>query len=220
MITTMLDVVNHHVAKIVLATEDGDSISHISKKIGASYGWTHKWVERLEDIGVIERDNGITVMDDAFSESFETVAKTVLKKGLELEDAYLLPNFAQMRYAYTKTDAVFIWTRGGYQIGRSRDNYPIFIAVRDRDVEKWQKFFTDFGIDAYVEERKGDGIYFVLFPQEEIDAEWVENARVIPLQNTVEWAEKYAVNFEPALEMLNEMHDLNLDVTYRERDIL
>ncbi|MFB6198482.1 MAG: hypothetical protein ABEI52_09495, partial [Halobacteriaceae archaeon] len=60
-------------AKIVLATEDGDSISRISMKIGASYGWTHKWVERLEEIGVIERDDGIHIVDAAFAEQFEAV---------------------------------------------------------------------------------------------------------------------------------------------------
>ncbi len=216
----MLDVINQHVAKIILAAEDGDSISRISKKIGTSYGWTHKWVERLEDIGVIERDNGITVVDDAFSELFETVAQTVLQKNIELEDAYLLPNFATMPYAYTKTDAVFIWTRGGYHIGRNQENYPIFIAVNDEDVEAWQEFFNDFGVETYIEERGGDGIYVVLFPQEKIDAEWVENAAVIPLQETIAWAQQYQANFQPALEMLEEMHDVNVDVTYRERNTL
>lgn len=213
----MLDVINQHVAKIILAAEDGDSISQLSTKIGASYGWTHKWVDRLEDIGVITRDNGITVIDDTFSGAFETTAKTVLEKGLELEDAYLLPNFANLPYAYTKTDAVYIWTRGGYQIGRNQENYPIFIAVREEDVEAWQQFFADFDIDAYVEKREGGGIYVVLFPQEEVDAEWVENAAVISLQDTIAWAQQYPANFQPALEMLNEMHDVAVDETYRER---
>lgn len=216
----MLDVINQHVAKIILAAEDGDSISRISRKIGTSYGWTHRWVGRLEDIGVIKRDNGITVVDDAFSEAFETAAKTVLKKGIELEDAYLVPNFANMPYAYTKTDAVFIWTRGGYQIGRNKENYPIFIAVREEDVGKWQQFFSGFDIDAYTGEREGEGIYIVLFPKEQVDAEWVENAAVIPLQDTISWAQQYQANFQPALEMLNEMHDVPVNETYRERNTL
>lgn len=216
----MLDVVNQHVAKIILATEDGDSISRISTKIGASYGWTHKWVERLEEIGVIERDNGVHIVDAAFAEQFEAVAKAVVRRGIEIEDAYLLPNFAGMEYAYTKTDAVFIWTKGGYQIGRSQDDYPLFIAVNDEDVPAWHEFFSDFGVETFVEERGGDGIYAVLFPQATIEVEWVENAAVIPLQKTVAWMQQYPANFQPALEMIAEMHDIDVDVTYRERETL
>lgn len=216
----VLDVVNQHVAKIILATEDGDSISRISMKIGASYGWTHTWVERLEEIGVIDRDNGVHIVDKAFAEQFEAVAKAVVQRGIEIEDAYVLPNFAGMPYAYTKTDAVFIWTKGGYQIGRSQNNYPIFIAVKDEDVAAWHEFFSDFGVETYVEERGGDGIYVVLFPQEAIEAEWVENAAVIPLDATVTWMQEYPANFQPALEMIAEMYDVDVDVTYRERETI
>ena len=184
----MLDVVNQHVAKIVLATEDGDSINRISEKTGGSYGWTHRWVERLEEIGVVERDDGVRITDRSFADAFEAVAKTVLRRGVEVEDAYVLPNFSGMDYAYTATDAVFIWTKGGYQIGRSREDYPIFMNVYEEDVEAWQGFFDEYGVASTVEERYGDGIHYVLFPQEEFDAEWVENASVTPLQETVAWA--------------------------------
>lgn len=213
----MLDLVNQHVAKIILATADGDSINRIAKKTGSSYGWTHHWVERLAEIGVIERDDGIRITDRPFADSFGAVAKTVLKRGMELEDAYLLPNFAGLEYAYTKTDAVYLWTRGGYQIGRSRSDYPIFIDVLEEDVKTWQQFFAEFGIPTNIENRSGEGIYFVLFPRERIEAEWQENASVVPLPDTVEWMKQYAVNFEPALEMVDEMYGLDLGFEYRER---
>lgn len=212
----MLDTVNQHVAKIVLAAEDGDSINRITRKTGSSYGWTHHWVSRLSEIGVIERDDGIRITDHQFADAFEAVAKTVLRRALDLDDAYLLPNFAGLEYAYTKTDAVFIWTRGGYQIGRSRNDYPIFIEVIEDDVGAWEAFFAEFDIPTRIEDRSGDGIYFVLFPRERIEAVWEGNASVVPLQETVDWMKRYAVNFEPALEMVDELYDLDLGFEYRE----
>ena len=216
----MLNVVNQHVAKIILATEDGDSISRIAEKIGASYGWTHKWVTQLEEIGVIDRDDGVSITDDEFAAAFETVAKTVVQREIALDDAYLLPNFAGMDYAYTKTDAVYVWTKGGYQIGRNQDDYPIFIAVKDKDVAAWQAFFADFSVEARVEERGGDGIYVVLVPQDTVEVEWVEHAAVIPLQDTVAWMQQHEASFQPALEMIDDMYDVDIGVTYREREQL
>lgn len=214
-----LDFVNPHVTKILLAVQDGDSINRIAQKAGGSYGWTHRWIERLEELGVIERDDGVYVADTEFQEAFEGVAQTVLSREMALEDAYALPNFSGLDYRYAQTDAVYLWTKGGYQIGRNRDDYPIFLDVVDNDVEAWEAFFDDFGADYRIGERDpdGDGIYFVMFPQDEIDYEWVEHAAVPPLQETVDWAQQYEANFQPALEMLAEMYDLELDVTYRER---
>ena len=214
----MLEVVNQHVAKIVLATEDGDSITRIAEKIGASYGWTHKWVTQLEDIGVVDRNGGVVITDDAFATAFETAAKTVLRRRIALDDAYLLPNFAGMDYAYTKTDAVYVWTKGGYQIGRNQDDYPIFIDVVADEVDAWQAFFADFDVDARVAERGGEGIYFVVFPHDAIEAEWVEHAAVAPLPDTIDWMQQHAASFQPALEMIDEMYDLDVGVTYRERE--
>jgi DNA-binding Lrp family transcriptional regulator len=213
----MLDVVNQHVAKFVLASEDGDSINRIAEKIGASYGWTHKWVTQLEEIGVVDRRDGVVITDNDFAAAFETAAKTVIRRGIELDDAYLLPNFAGMEYAYTKTDAVYVWTKGGYQIGRNQNDYPIFIDVVANEVDAWEEFFAEFGVDARIAERGGDGIYVVLFPQDDIEAEWVEHAAVTPLQDTIEWMQEHAANFQPAFEMIDEMYDVDLGVTYRER---
>lgn len=217
-----LDFVNPHVTKILLAVEPGDSINRIAQKTGGSYGWTHRWIERLEDRGVIERDDGVYVTDEEFQDAFAAVAQTVLARDLDLEDAYVLPNFAGMDYRYAQTDAVYLWTKGGYQIGRNREDYPIFIDVEADDVDEWAAFFDGFGVAYRIGERdpEGAGIYYVLFPQDDFEAEWVENAAVPPLQETVAWAEQYAANFQPALELLAEMYDLELDVTYRERETL
>lgn len=218
----MLELVNEYVAKIVLAAEDGDSIRRISGKIGASYSYTYEWVERLEEAGVVERDGGVHVVDEAFADAFRTVAQEVMARELTVTDAYMLPNFASLQYRYTRTDAVFIWTKGGYQIGRSRDDYPIFIDVLEDDVDAWKRFFDDFSVAYSVGERRDepDGIYFVIFPCDDFTAEWFEQAFVTPLDETVTWAQQYKANFQPALEMLDEMYDLGLGITYRERSTL
>lgn len=212
----MMGVVNPHVAKIALALEEGDSILRISEKIGSSYGWTYKWIKKLEELGVINQDEvGLRIADWGLIEEFRSLAKSVLKRKMKLEDAYLLPNFSGMRYAFTKTDAVFIWTKGGYQIGRSKRDYPIFIKVLEGDLKYWKNFFKDFSVDYSVEKRTGEGIHFVMFPERNFKSEWVGNSYVIPLEETVEWAKKYECNFQPGLEMLDELHDLGLGIKYR-----
>jgi len=89
-------------------------------------------------------------------------------------------------------------------------------------VEEWRRFLDDFSVDYTVEDRKeaDEGIYFVLNPKTGFESEWLENASVTPLDETVEYAEEYSYSFEPALEMLDEIHDLDLGVEYSERKVL
>lgn len=217
-----LDLINKHVAKIFLALEPGDSIHHLSQKTGSSYSWTYKWVEKLEEADIIENKEGLQVKDREVEKGFENLARSVFSKDMDLEEAYLLPNFSGMQYRYSKIDAVFIWTKGGYQISRNKDDYPIFIDVLDKDLGEWKDFLDGFSVDYSVEDRKeGDeGVYFVLNPKMGFESEWMENASITPLYETVDWAEQYIYNFEPALEMMDEMYDLGLDIEYSERKAL
>lgn len=216
--------VNSFVAKILLAAEDGDSVNRISQKIGASYSYTYEWIDQLEEIGILDRDNGVHIQDTELAEEYRSLAAAVLKRDTDLEDAYLLPNFSGMDYRFSSIDAVFVWTKGGYQISRNQRDYPIFIDVHEDDVPEWQRFFTEFGQESTIEDRieEGEpGVYFVLNPQKSgFESEWVENSRVMTLEETVEWMQKYEVNFQPALEMVDNMYDLGLGVTYREREAL
>lgn len=89
------------------------------------------------------------------------------------------------------------------------------------DVDEWREFFHGFGIETSVGERTEiEGIHVVLYPQSEMEVDRVESASVVPLDETVEWVEKYRANFQPALEMLDEMYDLGLGVEYRERNVM
>lgn len=59
-----------------------------------------------------------------------------------------------------------------------------------------------------------------MFPCDAVRSEEVGNVSVIPLEDTVAWAQKYEINFQPALEMLDEMYKLGIDVKYSERQRL
>ena len=48
-------------------------------------------------------------------------------------------------------DAVYVWTQGGYQVGRDRDDYPLFLAVHEQDVDTWKTFFESFDLPTAFE---------------------------------------------------------------------
>lgn len=214
----MLDLINPYVAKIVIAARAGDSIRQTSKKINESYGWTYKWISELEEIGVIRRKKQEIYIDknNKFYRDMAKLIKNSLKDNLKLSDAYLLPNLSGLEYIFTNTDAVFIWTKGGYNIGRSKDSYPIFIEVLETEKKAWEKFFSKLNIKyAFRNERK-KGIYFIISVSKSIEKEYCEGTPVLPLTKTVELAERYSFNFQPALEMLDELYNLKIGIKYAE----
>lgn len=93
-------------------------------------------------------------------------------------------------------------THGGYQIARDHTDYPVFIPVNDDDVDNWRKFFEDCGIDIYVEERARRGIYYVLFPFDSVEREWIDGSPVIPLGDAISWMQQFRANFQPTLEII------------------
>lgn len=206
-------------AKIVASAHRGDSINRISKKIGVSYSWVHDWTERLEDKEIIAiTDNGIASVDHEIRQRYvELMAAIYQREGIDQSDAYVIPHFAGMEFAYTEIDAAYVWTHGGFQIARSHDDYPVFIAVHDRDVERWVAFFQQFGIGVTIGDRPDnddvDGpVHYVLFPKfGEIDIEWVEGNPVIPLATAIAQMTEHRSAYEPALEMIAEDYDIDID---------
>ncbi|MFH1510083.1 MAG: hypothetical protein ABIF10_00200 [Candidatus Woesearchaeota archaeon] len=212
----MFELINPYVAKIVISAKDGDSIRSISKRIRESYGWTYKWISELEKIGVLKRKRQeihINKENAFYKEMSEFVTKSIVH-NLNLNDTYLLPNLTGLDYIFTNTDAVFIWTKGGYNIGRSRNSYPIFIGILKKDKTAWENYFSQFGdVYAFQNERR-TGIYYVISTSKSMDIEYCDDIPVWPLAKTVEWAKKYRFNFEPALEMLDEMYNLKIGIKY------
>lgn len=206
-------------AKIVLAAQRGDSINRIAAKIGVAYSWVYDWIARLEDVGIIATtDNGIRVVDHELRQQYvEMMAALYRRDTVTQEDAYEIPHFAGMEFAYTEIDAAYVWTHGGYQIARSHDDYPVFIEVHDRDIERWIAFFEQFGIHPSFEDRPDasevDGtVHYVLFPASDgIDVEWVDGNPVIPVEEAVEQMAENRPGYEPALEVISEEYDVDID---------
>jgi DNA-binding Lrp family transcriptional regulator len=218
----MIELLDATAAKIVLATQREDSINRIASKIDVSYSWVYDWIERLEDADIIAiTDNGIQIVDHEMRQRYaEMVAAVYSRDTISQEDAYVIPHFASMEFAYTEIDAAYVWTHGGYQIARSHDDYPVFIDVHDRDIERWVGFFQRFGVDATVDERPDasdiDGnVHYVLYPKTDgIDVEWVDGNPVIPLDDAVEQMLEHRAAYEPALESIAEEYDRDIDASH------
>lgn len=216
---TMIELINPYITKIIISARNGDSVRSISKKIMESYGWTHKWVCELEKIGAIRRKKQrITIIkENHFYKEASKFMISSLKNNLSLSDAYLLPNLTGLNYIFTNIDAVFIWTKGGYNIGRNRDSYPIFIEILEKDKSDWEGFFSKIKIAHTFKNENKKGIYFIISLKEIIEKEYCNGIPVLPLADTVEWAKKYRFNFEPALEMMDELYNLGLGIKYAEK---
>jgi DNA-binding Lrp family transcriptional regulator len=218
----MIELMDATAAKIVLAVQRGDSINRVASKIDVSYSWVYDWIERLEDAGVVAiTDSGLQIVDHEMRQQYaEMIAALYSRDTISQEDAYVIPHFAGMEFAYTEIDAAYVWTHGGYQIARGHDDYPVFIEVHDRDIERWIAFFQQFGVDTTINERPDasdvDGnVHYVLFPKTDgIDAEWVDGNPVIPLDTAVDQMMENRPAYEPALEIIANEYDRDVDASH------
>jgi DNA-binding Lrp family transcriptional regulator len=213
----MYEVFDDTTASVLLAVESGDSIRRVAQRIHTPYETVRQAVNRLEAAGFVRYDDGLYLTDG----HIRTAARKLLAASARIsppsiDDAYVLPQFADRPFAFTRIDAVYVWTRGGYQVGRSPDDYPLFLAVRDRDVEYWEAFLDAFGLPTALERRPPDAfddpLQVVLEPRADLDVEWVDGHPVVPLQDTVAYASEHSAQFQPALSMLDDEYDLGPSV--------
>ncbi len=217
----MYEVCGENEFKTLLAIEPGDSISGVARKIDENRETIRRVVNRLEDAGYLVYDDGLNVVDRTVRDT----ALSVLVSSTDvsppsISEAYVLPQFAEMEYAYTAIDAVYVWTRGGYQVARDPDDYPLFISVREQDRDAWIQFFERFGIPATEERQPVDTVdgrlQVILELREQLTADNVDGRPVIPLEETVEFATDHYATFESALEMLDQMYeDVDTQADYR-----
>jgi len=143
-----------------------------------------------------------------------------LARRINITKAYDLLREADMSYALTGPDAVFLWTRGGYQVDRFFGFYPIHLKVKEEELERWKKFFGSrkqrFQVNGQPIRKTLFGLFYVLYAEVDFRAEKVNGFDVIPLKETVDFCQHHIYSFEPALEMLDEMYGLGLKVTYKE----
>ncbi len=211
----MIELINPYVVKIIMAVERPDSIRGISKRCNLSYGWAYYWSGKLLEKGILIR-KGIKIFADqknSIYQAFVTMIKTCSGQFTP-SNIYEVPSIVGLDHAFCEIDAVFIWTKGGYNISRDKDHYPIFIQIKEEEKQNWMDFFEKFKINYSEKIVPKKGVSIVLYPVKHIDAENIEGNFVISLKDTVEYCKKNIYNFQPALEMLNEAYGLGLEVKY------
>jgi hypothetical protein len=145
-----------------------------------------------------------------------------LAKKMNISEGYELVKRAGLKYAFMGPDAVFFWTKGGYQVDRFFGFYPIHVLVRKADLNRWKGFFRSEGKVFWVKDSPVKqtlfGVFYVLYPRVDFDLEQVEGFNVVPLKETVDFCLQNVYSYEPALEMLDEMYGLGLRIRYREAE--
>jgi len=100
-----------------------------------------------------------------------------------------------------------VWTQGGYQVGREPDDYPLFLAVREQDVDAWETFFESFDLPTAFERQPQDELdgplQIVLEPRASLDIEHVEGYPVILRAETIEYMRENYAQFQSGLAMLD-----------------
>ena len=220
----MYEVLDDTAARVILAIESGDSIRRVAQHLQTPYETVRQAVNHLEDAGYIHYDGGLFVADDTVRDTArELLAASAGVSPPSIEEAYVLPQFGDWPFAFTRIDAVYVWTQGGYQVGRDPEDYPLFLAIREEDLDGWEAFFHSFDLPTAFERQPQDELtgplQIVLEPRSSLNIEHVEGYPVIPRAETVEYMREHITQFQSALAMLDRMYeDLNLGVTYRETE--
>jgi DNA-binding Lrp family transcriptional regulator len=211
-ISMKLEIINPHVLKIIIAARPKDSIKAISDRIGVSYGWVHKWVGELANQGVFR----LTRMNMFLNENNDFYKKTVsyIQKvmGKDIQFRYSVLQLFGIKYAFTQTDSVYVWTKGGYNIARYKKFYPIFVKVRKKDRELFENYCRRLGLGT----NKKGGVFYQVMYVEDFKIERCDDVPVDSLSDTIAFMEKNIYNFEPALEMIKEMYGKKIKVKYKE----
>lgn len=207
-----LGLMNPYVAKILIAARPKDSINSIAHRIGLSYGWTYKWIQDLISAGVFKAHKSKIAMQTSHHFYKETIAYIKSAFTHDVNFYYSVLQLFGITYRFTKTDAVFVWTKGGYNISRSRDYYPVFVTVETADKTMFEQYCAklDLRFDAK------NGVFYVVEFADEFRIEYCDGIPVEPIDDTIAFMKKYIYNFQPALEMIAKMYDKKFDVRYKE----
>ena len=220
----MYEVMDETAAQVILGLQSGASIRCVSQRLQAPYETVRQAVNRLEDAGFVEYDDGLTITDDRVRiAARELLAASAAVNPPTIEEAYVLPQFGDWPVAFTRIDAVYVWTRGGYQVGRDPEDYPVFLAVREQDIDAWSGFFDSFELPAGFERQPRASIdspvQFVLEPRSALEIDHVDGYPVISRAETIDYMRENYAHFQSALSMVDRLYeDLDLDVAYRETE--
>lgn len=203
-----LNVLNPYAMKTLIAARKEDSIRAISGRIGLSYGWTYKWVLELERTGVFKRSGKKVFLNEKNRFYKEALGFIRTAFGKDVGFRYSALSLFGIKYCFTGTDAVLIWTDGGYNIARYRDYYPLFIKVRESDRKAYEFCVRKIG-------SKGKVFYEPTF-LDDFPVSMHDGMPVDRLEETIMFMKKHIYNFQPALEMIGKAHGIKTGVKYAE----
>ena len=210
-----IETINPHVIKILISLRKEDSISSISKRINLSYGWTNKWVNELIKEGILKKKWRGVVLNEK-SESYKKIISFVKENLNDINFYYSALQLFGIDYCLTKTDGVYVWTEGGYNIARYKEYYPIFIKIKKRDYLVFLEYCKRLGLKV----NPNEGVCYVVEVVEDINAVKKNNFYVESLEKTIDFMQENIYNFEPALEMIKEVYNKKLLIKYKEVNYL
>jgi hypothetical protein len=158
-----------------------------------SQNMVKKTLHELEHAGWINRvDKGRYICLDAnevFRSMVEFRVPTLLKAS-------------GMKYSYTGTSAVEIWTDSSY-IQRSWEHSPYYIKVLRTEVDQWVEYFRKHKIRVFVSNAEyALGEFVVLKPQETLPDSSHAGSPVDPLNEVTAFCEANVDSFEYPLAYL------------------
>lgn len=210
-----IELLNPYVIKILISLRTEDSISSVSKRIGLSYGWTYKWVSGLVKEGILkEKWRGIVLQEK--NRSYKKIMKFIKENLNDANFYYFALNLFGINYCFTKTDAVYLWTEGRYNIARYREYYPIFIKIKKKDHHLFLYYCKRLGLKI----NPHNGPFYVTEILDDFKSVKKKDFFVEPLEEAIIFMQANIYNFEPALEMIKEMYGKKLNIRYREADYL
>ena len=210
-----IDIINPHVMKILISARNEDSISSISKRINLSYGWTNKWINELIKKGIFKKKWRGIILNEK-SKPYQKIIKFIKENFNDISFYYSVLSLFGVKYCFTKIDSVYIWTEGRYNIARYRDYYPIFIKIKKSDCNIFLGYCKKLGLKT----NSKKGVFYAPEVLEEFKCVKKNTFFVDSLDETVGFMQKNIYNFEPALEIINEMYNKKLDIKYKEINLL
>ncbi|MBI2631463.1 hypothetical protein HYW75_00480 [Candidatus Pacearchaeota archaeon] len=210
-----IETLNPYVIKILISLRKEDSISSVSKRINLSYGWTHKWVVELIKEGILnEKWRGVVLKEE--NKNYKRIIKFLKESLNNVNFYYSVLQLFGIDYCFTKTDAVYLWTEGRYNIARYKDYYPIFIKINKSDYYIFLEYCKRLGLKI----NSNKGIFYNVEILDYFKAVKKNEFKVESIERTIQFMQENIYNFEPALEMIKEMYSKKINIKYKEASYL
>lgn len=206
-----IELLNPYVIKILISLRKEDSISSISKRINLSYGWTNKWVNELIKEGILkEKWRGIELNES--NKDYQNILRFIKENLKDVSFYYSVLNLFGIDFCFTKTDAVYVWTQGRYNLSRYKEFYPIFIKIKKDSHPIFIEYCKKLGLK--INSKKG--IFYNVEVLDKFSCTMKEEYPVESLDNTIAFMKQNIYNFEPALEMIEQMYNKKTNIKYQE----